>query len=223
MEKLISGLLGRPRMALVLAIGIPTLAFVVQVSLLFDSYRSHGSGAYLHSPTALEIAGRQVYLNQGCQYCHTQALREIEVELLRYAPSETYGYFPNMSAAESEYDAPSVRGSRRLGPDLSRLAGRLNSRELQRLLEGKSGTALAQGLHSFGGLFAELKAYEPADALFLSWRMRAMMQAGVPLSDPLQQSALSDIVGNTPGQALTAYLLTLGERQRAFAANYFKK
>ena len=223
MEKLINTLLQRPGLALLLAVGVPAAAYFVQVSVLFDTYRFHGVGVHLHSPRALELAGRQVYLREGCQYCHTQALRSIEAELLRYAPTEAYGYFPNLQAAEVEYDAPAMRGSRRVGPDLARQAGRKGARELQRLLEGKDGSPLAKGLHRFAGLFDESASYTEVDALFLSWRIRAMMQAGVPLSDPLQQSALEELKGRTPGDALSAYLLSLGQRQGAFAGGYFRK
>ncbi len=223
MDKLIASLLERPLRALALGLAVPIVALTVCASLLFDPFRANGSGPHLNGPTALELAGQQVYTAQGCQYCHTQAVRSLSTELLRYAPAESYGYFPAMTAAESEFDAPSVRGSRRIGPDLARIGGKWEIGTLRRMLEGKDGSGLSQGLHRYGNLFGAEAEYSPADALFVSWRVRALLQAGVPLSDPLHQSVFSELEGRTRGDALIAYLMRLGAHQRAFAGAYFKK
>jgi len=77
-------------------------------------------------------------------------------------------------------------------------------------------------MHSYGRLFDANDVYDEVDALSLSWKIRAMMNAGVPFSDSYQKSALDNLPGRSKGDALKAYLLTLGARQSEFAGKYYK-
>lgn len=220
MEKLITRLFQNPLLGIALAVILPAAGFFVQVELPFDTYRNHGAGVHLSAPRAVELAGREVYVAEGCQYCHTQAVRNLQAELTRFA-GEDYGYFPGLEAAEFSYDSPALRGSQRLGPDLARLGGRLPASELRQLLMGRGGSELSQRLHNYSHLYES--DYSETDALMLQWRIRAMMQAGAPLSDALQRSVPDEIVERSRGEALAAYLLSLGARQKNFAGSYFTK
>lgn len=74
-----------------------------------------------HSPdvtpyTALEVAGRDIYVSEGCYVCHSQWIRPMRAEVLRYGPWSR--------AWEYQYDRPFQLGSRRIGPDLQRVGGK---------------------------------------------------------------------------------------------------
>lgn len=66
--------------------------------------------------TALEVAGRDIYIREGCYVCHSQWVRPMRAEVLRYGEWSR--------AAEYQYDRPFLMGSRRLGPDLHRVGGK---------------------------------------------------------------------------------------------------
>ena len=66
--------------------------------------------------TPLEVAGRDIYVREGCYLCHSQMVRPMRAEMLRYGPWTR--------AAEYQYDRPFLLGSRRLGPDLQRVGGK---------------------------------------------------------------------------------------------------
>ena len=66
--------------------------------------------------TPLEVAGRDIYIREGCYLCHSQMIRPMRAEILRYGDWTR--------AAEYQYDRPFLLGSRRLGPDLQRVGGK---------------------------------------------------------------------------------------------------
>jgi len=66
--------------------------------------------------TPLEVAGRDIYVREGCYLCHSQMIRPMRAEILRYGEWTR--------AAEYQYDRPFLLGSRRLGPDLQRVGGK---------------------------------------------------------------------------------------------------
>jgi cytochrome c oxidase cbb3-type subunit 2 len=66
--------------------------------------------------TPLELAGRDIYIREGCYVCHSQMIRPMRDEV------ERYGHYS--LAAESKYDHPFQWGSKRTGPDLARVGGR---------------------------------------------------------------------------------------------------
>jgi len=66
--------------------------------------------------TPLEVAGRDIYIREGCYLCHSQMIRPMRAEILRYGEWTR--------AAEYQYDRPFLLGSRRLGPDLQRIGGK---------------------------------------------------------------------------------------------------
>ncbi|OUR97135.1 cytochrome C oxidase Cbb3 [Halobacteriovorax marinus] len=85
-------------------------------SLISDTFVERDSEIKPYSP--LEIAGRDIFIKEGCYVCHSQQIRPMPDEALRYGPPST--------AAESVYDRPFQWGSRRIGPDLARVGGKYN-------------------------------------------------------------------------------------------------
>ena len=88
----------------------------VEIVPLFylESTIEHVEGVRPYSP--LELAGRDIYIREGCYTCHSQMIRPMRDEV------ERYGHYS--LAAESMYDHPFQWGSKRTGPDLARLGGR---------------------------------------------------------------------------------------------------
>lgn len=101
---------------LVLSFLVVTIGGLVQIVPLFylDNTIEDVEGVRPYSP--LELAGRDIYIREGCYVCHSQMIRPMRDEV------ERYGHYS--LAAESKYDHPFQWGSKRTGPDLARVGGR---------------------------------------------------------------------------------------------------
>ena len=90
---------------------------IVEIVPMFTaSSISWERGDHITPYTPLEVAGRDIYVREGCYLCHSQMIRPMRAEILRYGPWTR--------AAEYQYDRPFLLGSRRLGPDLQRQGGK---------------------------------------------------------------------------------------------------
>ncbi len=206
-----------------LACAAVATALIATLAVVWFPYRrsvtpTHGALPYLAPPSALALEGSAVYYQEGCQYCHTQALRPFAWEAARFANAEAYGYYLLPDAMEYYFETPSQRGSLRLGPDLARVAGKLDQAQLEALLKSDKTDTQRAAYHRFGHLFESDAGINP---LMLAWRIRMNMQSASPLSDPYQRSAFDQLDGKTRGDALVAYLLSLGKKQSEFAGKYY--
>ncbi len=186
----------------------------------YESMPAYGS-RHLTMEKAIVVKGQEVYYQEGCQYCHSQNLRSLNWEVARFAQSgaeQPYGYFPLPEMMEYNFEMPSLRGSSRLGPDLSRVAGRFDEAQLTSLLKSTKTDSLRSGHHRYGHLFQSDAGINP---LFLSWRIRMMMEWRAPLSDDFQKSAFEQLNDKSRGDALVAYLLSLGKKQSDFAGKFY--
>jgi cytochrome c oxidase cbb3-type subunit 2 len=104
---------------LVLTVIVIAIGGIVEIVPLFtiETTVEHVKGIRPYSP--LEMAGRNIYVREGCYLCHSQQIRTLKDEV------ERYGHFS--LAAESMYDRPFQWGSKRIGPDLSRVGGKYSS------------------------------------------------------------------------------------------------
>ncbi|WP_425256278.1 cytochrome-c oxidase, cbb3-type subunit II [Microbaculum marinisediminis] len=109
LEKLSMGLVA----AIILAASV---GGIVEIAPLFTIDETVDVPADLRPQTPLELAGREIYLREGCYACHSQMVRSLADEIDRYGPYSL--------AAESAYDHPMLWGSKRTGPDLARLGGK---------------------------------------------------------------------------------------------------
>ena len=194
---------------------------------------THGAQALLAPESIVAMKGQEVYFQEGCHYCHTQNLRPFRWEFKRFSNVEKLGYFSKPEAMEYYYESPFTSGSRRLGPDLARIATFYDgdADKLRLLLKGtdkdnEKGNSLGSLLHSYGYLFgqdAEKSEQEKErSAWHLSWKIRAMLQARVPFSDVYQRSVYN--AGNVSrGEALIAYLLSRGSKHIQFKGKYYRK
>jgi cytochrome c oxidase cbb3-type subunit II len=129
----------------------------------------------------LELAGRDIYLREGCYNCHSQMIRSLRDEV------ERYGHYS--LAAESMYDHPFQWGSKRTGPDLARIGGKYSDGwHAEHLIAPR---AIVPGSVMPGYPFL---AERKLDAANIASRMQALALAGVPYSDEMIAKANDDLV-----------------------------
>ena len=147
---------------------------------------------------ALELAGRDVYVREGCYNCHTQMIRTLRFE------SERYGHYS--LAGESVYDRPHQWGSKRTGPDLARVGGRYSDDWHRVHLVDPRAVVPESNMPSFPWL-----ADTPVDASAITRNMRSLQRLGDPYSDDQIAGAAEVVAGKTELDAVVAYLQGLGK------------
>ncbi len=143
-------------------------------------------GVRPYSP--LELAGRNIYVREGCYLCHSQQVRPFRDE------AERYGHYS--LAAESMYDHPFQWGSKRTGPDLARVGGKYsNDWHAQHLINPRN--VVPESVMPPYGFLArrELSYNDIAD------HMRTLKIVGVPYTDDQIASALKDVAAQANGEA----------------------
>jgi cytochrome c oxidase cbb3-type subunit 2 len=147
--------------------------------------------------TALQLAGRDIYIREGCYNCHSQMIRPFRAETLRYGPFSKAGEFV--------YDHPFQWGSKRTGPDLHRVGGKYSD-EWQRLhLINPRDLVPESNMPAYPWL--ENAALNPAE---MAPKMKALRMLGVPYSDDEIAKGGDEVKGRTELDALVAYLQVLG-------------
>ncbi|MBU6259502.1 MAG: cytochrome-c oxidase, cbb3-type subunit II [Burkholderiales bacterium] len=147
--------------------------------------------------TALELAGRDIYQREGCFYCHSQMIRHLRSETLRYGPYS--------QAGESVYDHPFLWGSERKGPDLARVGGKYSDEWHYTHLNNPRDLVPESIMPAYPFLSKNL-----VDAAGIAPRMRALRKVGVPYTDADIAGSFDAVNGKTELQALVAYLQSLG-------------
>ncbi len=147
--------------------------------------------------TALQLAGRDVYLREGCYNCHSQMIRPFRAETLRYGHYSVAGEFV--------YDHPFQWGSKRTGPDLHRVGGRYSDEWHRIHLNNPRDVVPESNMPAYPWLE---KNAAPADTI--ATHMRALRAVGVPYSDKEIAEAPAQLKGKTEMDALVAYLQSLG-------------
>ncbi|NOT16283.1 MAG: cytochrome-c oxidase, cbb3-type subunit II [Methylotenera sp.] len=147
--------------------------------------------------TALQQAGRDVYIREGCYNCHSQMIRPFKAETLRY------GHYS--VAGESVYDHPFQWGSKRTGPDLARVGGRYSDEWHRIHLINPRDLVPESVMPAYPWLETNLINAEKMPA-----HLRALKIAGVPYTDEDIKNAANDVQGKTEMEAMIAYLQVLG-------------
>lgn len=146
---------------------------------------------------ALQLAGRDVYIREGCYNCHSQMVRTLRFE------TERYGHYS--LAGESVYDRPFQWGSKRTGPDLARVGGRYSD-DWQRVhLINPRDVVPESNMPSFPWLADNL-----VDGEQVTRHMRGLQRLGDPYTDAQLAAAADDVRGKTELDAVVAYLQALG-------------
>jgi cytochrome c oxidase cbb3-type subunit 2 len=146
---------------------------------------------------ALNLAGRDVYIREGCYTCHSQMVRPFR--------SETERYGPYSLAGESVYDHPFQFGSKRTGPDLARVGGRYSDEWHRVHLINPRDVVPESNMPRFPWL-----ADATVDGALVASKMEALRKIGVPYTDEEIAGAATAVEGKTELEALIAYLQGLG-------------
>ena len=146
---------------------------------------------------ALQLAGRDIYVREGCYNCHSQMIRPFRAEV------ERYGHYS--VAGEFVYDRPFQWGSKRTGPDLARVGGRYSDEWHRLHLMNPRQLVPESNMPAYPWL-----ARAPADAGSIEAHMRALRTLGVPYSEDDLKGAGAELQGKTEMDALIAYLQVLG-------------
>ena len=147
--------------------------------------------------TSLQLAGRDVYVREGCYNCHSQMIRPFRAETLRYGPYSVAGEFV--------YDHPFQWGSKRTGPDLARVGGRYSDEWHRIHLNNPRDVVPESNMPAYPWL-----AKSTVDAASLPAHMRALRVVGVPYTDAEIAASVQDVKGKTELEAVIAYLQSLG-------------
>ena len=145
----------------------------------------------------LELAGRDVYVREGCYNCHSQMVRTLRFE------TERYGHYS--LAGESVYDRPFQWGSKRTGPDLARVGGRYSDDWHRVHLMNPRDLVPESNMPAYSWL-----AETPVDATLVGKKLRALAMLGDPYTQADFDSVAAAVEGKTELDALMAYLQGLG-------------
>ena len=143
---------------------------IVEIAPLFwiDNTVEEVEGVRPYTP--LELAGRNIYVREGCYTCHSQMIRPFRDEV------ERYGHYS--LAAESMYDHPFQWGSKRTGPDLARVGGRYSDEwHVQHLTDPRA--VVPESIMPPYAFLAE-KELDPGD---MAAHLKTMVRVGVPYSE----------------------------------------
>jgi cytochrome c oxidase cbb3-type subunit 2 len=182
---------------LVLSFLVVTIGGLVQIVPLFYLQNTIENVEGMRPYTPLELAGRDIYIREGCYVCHSQMIRPMRDEV------ERYGHYS--LAAESQYDHPFQWGSKRTGPDLARVGGKYSDEWHRVHLNNPRDVVPESNMPEYPWLLKNM-----VDAAQVPANMSALRKVGVPYTDEEIAKASEEVTGKTEMQAVIAYLQVLG-------------
>ena len=186
-----AGLLG------ILIVVMVSLGGLAEITPLFIRAQAVGPAPGLKPYEPVRLAGRDIYVREGCYLCHSQMIRALRFETQRYGAQS--------AVAESVYDRPFQWGSKRTGPDLARVGGKYSDAWQRLHLVDPRAVVPASNMPAYRWLqSASLDGKEVAA------RMRALRALGDPYSESDIAAAPKAVEGKTELDALVAYLQGLG-------------
>ncbi len=199
LEKLSMGFVG----AIILAASVGGL---VEIAPLFTIDETVEIPADLRPLTPLELAGREIYMREGCYACHSQMVRSLADEIDRYGPYSL--------ASESAYDHPMLWGSKRTGPDLARLGEKYSDAwQVAHLIDPRAAVP-ASIMPAYPWLMERL------DTSGLSGALATLARLGVPYDEAMIAGAEADAIAQAApdGAGADAFRERHGDRpaMRAF-------
>ena len=183
---------------IVLILLVIAVGGLVEIVPLFFQRSTTQPVAGLKPLTALQLAGRDIYTREGCYNCHSQMIRSLRAETLRYGHASMAGEFV--------YDHPFQWGSKLTGPDLHRVGGKYSDEWHRLHLANPRDLVPESNMPAYPWL-----AKNPVDIDATIAGMRALRKLGDPYSQAQIDNAAADLVGKTEQDALVAYLQGLGK------------
>ncbi|WP_299594380.1 cytochrome-c oxidase, cbb3-type subunit II [uncultured Microbulbifer sp.] len=148
--------------------------------------------------TALQLAGRDIYISEGCANCHSQMVRPLAAEVARYGRFTT--------AEDDIYEYPNLWGSKRTGPDLANLGRKYSYQWHEAHLRDPRAVVPTSIMPAYPWLFEKRLSGER-----IGRKMEVLRSLGVPYTDAEIDRARLEVRNKTYAQALIAYLQSLGE------------
>jgi cytochrome c oxidase cbb3-type subunit 2 len=186
-----------PWLLIALVVLVVSVGGLAEIVPLFFQKSTTEPIAGLKPYPALRLAGRDVYIREGCYNCHSQMIRPLRAE------TERYGHYS--VAGESVYDHPFQWGSKRTGPDLARVGGRYSDEWHRAHLHNPRDVVPESNMPAYPWLEqARLDHYDIVS------RMRALKRVGDPYTEEEIAAAPAALAGKTEQDALIAYLQELG-------------
>ena len=182
---------------IVLIILVVSVGGLVQIVPLFFQTSTIKAVAGLEPYTPLRLAGRDVYVREGCYLCHSQMIRPFRAE------TERYGHYS--VAGEFVYDHPFQWGSKRTGPDLARVGGRYSD-DWHRVHMHNPRDVVPESIMPGYPWLEET----PADASHIQKKLEVMRLLGSPYSDEEIANSPQALEGQTELDAVIAYLQGMG-------------
>ncbi len=182
---------------IVLIILVIAVGGLVEIVPLYFQKSTTEPVAGLKPYTPMQLAGRDIYLREGCYNCHSQMIRPFRAE------TERYGHYS--VAGEFVYDHPFQWGSKRTGPDLHRVGGKYSDDWHRKHLNSPRDLVPESNMPGYPWLEKTAARSDDIEA-----KMRALRSVGVPYSDAEIAGAAKQLAGKTEQDALVAYLQVLG-------------
>jgi cytochrome c oxidase cbb3-type subunit 2 len=178
---------------LVLSFLVVTIGGLVEIVPLFYIQNTIEKVQGVRPYTPLELAGREIYVREGCYVCHSQMIRPMRDEV------ERYGHYS--LAAESMYDHPFQWGSKRTGPDLARVGGRYSDAWHVDHLTNPQAVVPESVMPKYGWMLDNV-----IDGKYIHDSMAANRLVGVPYTDEMMENAVADFAAQADPNADTAGL-----------------
>ena len=180
-----------------LIIAVVSVAGLVEIVPLFFQKSTMQPVSGLKPYTPLQLSGRDIYIREGCNNCHSQMIRPFRAE------TERYGHYS--VAGEFVYDHPFLWGSKRTGPDLARVGLRYSDEWHHAHLTNPRDVVPESNMPAYAWL-----ERTPLDATDLPAKLRVLRTLGVPYTDQDIATAADSVKGKNEMDAVIAYLQGLG-------------
>ncbi len=188
-------------MMAVLMVLVVSVGGLVEIVPLFFQRSTTEPVAGLKPYPPLQLAGRDIYIREGCYNCHSQMIRPFRAE------TERYGHYS--VAGEFVYDRPFQWGSKRTGPDLARVGGRYGDAWHRLHLHNPRDVVPESNMPAYPWL--ERNAVDASD---IETKLKVLRMLGHPYTDEEIAGARAELAGKTEQDALIAYLQGLGRPLR---------
>jgi cytochrome c oxidase cbb3-type subunit 2 len=192
----------KPWLLIVLVLLVVSVGGLVEIVPLFFQKSTTEPVAGLTHYSPLRLAGRDIYVREGCYNCHSQMIRPFRAE------TERYGHYS--VAGEFVFDRPFQWGSKRTGPDLARVGGRYSDEWHRAHLNNPRDVVPESNMPGYPWLAST--ALEPQSIVP---KLRALQRLGDGYTEDEIAAAPKELVGKTEQDALIAYLQGLGIQIKA--------
>jgi len=186
---------------IVLVVLVVSVGGLVEIVPLYFQRSTTEAVAGVKPYTPLQLAGRDIYVREGCYNCHSQMVRPFRAEVERYGPYSVAGEFV--------YDRPFQWGSKRTGPDLARVGGRYSDEWHRVHFNNPRDVVPESNMPAYPWFEAT-----PVDGSKMPDKLRTLRTLGVPYSDEEIAKSAEELKGKTELDAVIAYLQNLGVAMR---------